>query len=157
LYTGFFNPVIKGTNSLLSVATNVGFLMREDSVILKEKMKKYYTNLGVKYKNNRSCLEIPITLKDQWNDICDTFNVYGCNWYVIDKETKIKFYLENGVEKYRRDRKNKLGIVLSSINSLRIPERFRPHSGEIFLCFGIDCFEQTKCIYYDGTVTYFDV
>lgn len=157
MYAGFFNPVIKEINSILSVSTNVGFIMREDSVILKEQMKKYYTSLGVKFKNSRSSLEIPITLNDKRDDICDTFNVYSCNWYVIDKEAKIKFYLENGVEKMTCDRKNRFGKVFTTIESLKIPERFRANSNEIFLCFGINCYEKTKCIYYDRTITYFNV
>jgi len=147
LYAGFFNPVIyTSIGGYLSVGSNVGFIMREDSVIRKQAQKEEYIKMGVR-KKSRGGLEIPITLQDQWTEINKAFDECSCTWYVIDLEEKIKFYLENGVKQTTRDITNRSGCVFCTINSLEIPEKLRPNSDEIFLCFGIGSYEKDKCTY----------
>ena len=102
--------------------------------------------MGVR-KKSRGGLEIPITLQDQWTEINKAFDECSCTWYVIDLEEKIKFYLENGVKQTTRDITNRSGCVFCTINSLEIPEKLRPNSDEIFLCFGIGSYEKDKCTY----------
>ena len=148
LYAGFFNPVIyTSIGGYMSVGSNVGFIMREDSVLRKQAQKEEYIKMGVR-KKSRGGLDIPITLKKQWTEILASFDECSCTWYVINLDEKIKFYLENGVKKTMRDRTNRSGSVFCTIKSLEIPEKLRPNADEIFLCFDIGSYEKDKCTYY---------
>ena len=147
-YAGFFNPVIYTTiGGYLSVGTNVGFIMRADTLLEKEKKMNEYILMGVK-RRPRGGLDIPITLQDKWSEINRVFDECSCTWYVVDLEKKIEFYLKNGVKKTTSDIKNRTGMVFTTIDTLEIPENLRANSDEIFLCFGIRTYEQDKCTFY---------
>ena len=163
LYSGFFNPVIHiNTNTGIdnkSVSTNVGFIMREDTVIQKNELVKYYTKLGVK-KSKMGHLEVPATLHDKFWEICKIFDTCGGSSYVPDKENRKKYYEDNGVIKIMSPRKiTKCGFY-STIKGLHIPEHFKPNIKEILICFNMDnCFNKQFITYYtiQGTTFYFDV
>ena len=84
LYSGFFNPTIIDN----VVSTNVGFIMREDMWVIKQKMKKEYINQGCNIEGLFNSLMIPITLKSKLHEISDCFDTYGATYYVVDKEKK---------------------------------------------------------------------
>jgi len=145
LFAGFFNPVI---NEDLSVSTNVGFIMRECSTLLKQKLKDEYLKMGVCMRIKNPGLIIPITLKGEIDKILSTFDVCSYNWYVLHKEKRIQYYLENGVKPTTYESKNKAGKILDTLKILDIPEKFKSNLDEIFLCFDINYYSQSKCTYY---------
>lgn len=138
LYSGFFNPTIIDN----VVSTNVGFIMREDMAILKEKKRDNYIKQGVKIEGIFKTLKIPITLEEELGEISDCFDKRGGSYYVVDKEKKIEYYLANGVVKDIY--KTKFG----SYNIVNIPEKLKNCCHEIYMCFDIDRFNQDKCTFY---------
>ena len=139
-YSGFFNPTIIDN----VVSTNVGFIMREDMAILKEKKKEEYIKMGVKMEGKYQHLNIPITLRSELGEISDCFDKHGGSFYVVDKEKKIEYYLANGVIKNTVDIISKLGIKIRTQKALRIPEHFsEKHLDEIYMCFGISSYDQS--------------
>jgi hypothetical protein len=144
LYSGFFNPTIIDN----VVSTNVGFIMREDMGVLKQKMKEEYIKQGCKIEGPFNSLKIPITLKKKLGEISDCFDKHGGSYYVVDKEKKIEYYLNNDVIKNTIESKmfgrksNNSQIIVS------IPEKFRDCADEIYMCFNIDRYYQDKCSFY---------
>jgi hypothetical protein len=156
LYSGFFNPVIhtNPNTQAKTVSTNVGFIMREDTVIQKNKLVKEYTKLGVK-KSKTGHLEVPVTLHNKFWEICKIFDTCGGSSYVPDKENRKKYYEDNGVITiYSKRAKGN-----NYIKSLHIPEHLKQNRKEISICFGLGSYEEQYYTYYtiQGTTTYFDV
>ena len=162
LYSGFFNPVIhtNPNTQAKTVSTNVGFIMREDTVIQKNELVKYYTRLGVK-KSKTGHLEVPVTLHDKFWEICKIFDTCGGSSYVIDKLNRKKYYEDNGVIKIFSNVKKSNGESYSTIKGLHIPEHFKPNNiKEILMCFDMDnCYNKQFIKYYtiQDTKIYFDV
>ena len=159
LYSGFFNPVIHTNPNIdsknrKSVSTNVGFIMREDTVIQKNELVKYYTSLGV-YKGKFEHLNVPASLHDKFWEICKIFDTCGGSSYVPDKENRIKYYEDNGIIKiYSKRAKGN-----NYIKSLHIPEHFKQNRKEISICFGLGSYEEQYYTYYtiNGSTIYFDI
>ena len=159
LYSGFFNPVIHTNPNIdsknsKSVSTNVGFIMREDTLIIKNKQKEEYTKLGV-YKGKTGHLNVPAKLHDKFWEICKIFDTCGGSSYVPDKENRKKYYEENGVIKIYSNRAKGNNYI----KSLHIPEHLKQNRKEISICFGLGSYEEQYYTYYtiQGTIIYFDV
>ena len=138
LYAGFFNPVIyTSIGGYLSVGTNIGFIMREDTALQKQKLVEDYMKQGV-YKE-RGFIRCPIALKDKFWEISAAFDVCGGNYYVPDKANRKKYYEEQGVTKIKCEKKNKAGtFTLYGYDTVRVPEHFKPNTREILMCFDIN-------------------
>ena len=74
-YSGFYNPYLSDSDD---ICMNIGYIIREDQKIKKDKLKEFYTNEGVNY--NKSQLKIPRRLQNKIHEILDIFNV---NFYRI--------------------------------------------------------------------------
>ena len=143
LYSGFFNPTIIDN----VVSTNVGFIMREDMGVVKQKMKKEYINQGCKIEGPFNSLMIPITLKSKFSEISDCFDTHDGRYYVVDKEKKIEYYLNNGVIKKTIEKKM-YGIKSNNLQIVSIPEKFRDCADEIYMCFNINHYGITNSTFY---------
>lgn len=125
-YSGFFQPHL---NELDEITMNIGYIMREDMVIKDNNLKEIYLKKGVIIENIHR-LKIPFRLKNQASEISKVFNICVWEYYNLpEDEKKMKFYLDNGVEKvsYR---------VYSFMYN--IPEKFKDDIKDILMIFNID-------------------
>ena len=111
-YSGFFPPHLKESDE---ICMNIGYIIREDQQIKKDKLKKYYIRQGVKYNEDGfGGLEIPKCLQKKIHEILDVFDKCSYNYYGVDpeEEERKQYYLNEGVKKdiienksgYKRDR-----------------------------------------------------
>jgi hypothetical protein len=78
-YSGFYNPHLSDSDE---ICMNIGYIIREDQKIKKDKLKEFYINEGV--NNNKSQLKIPRRLQNKIHEILDIFNVNFYSYYGTD-------------------------------------------------------------------------
>ena len=124
-YSGFFQPHLNESNE---IEMNIGYILRENKGIKKNKLKEYYLEKGVIVRNH-GLLNIPKVLKKEDMIILDTFDSHGYSFYGVDpvQEEQKKFYLENGVE------------LIKATYGYRynVPERFKNEKDKIMEAFEI--------------------
>jgi hypothetical protein len=74
-YSGFFPPHLTESDE---ICMNIGYIIREDQQIKKDKLKKYYISQGVKYEDR---LEIPKCLQKNIHEILDVFDKCSYTFY----------------------------------------------------------------------------
>jgi hypothetical protein len=124
-YSGFFQPHLNESNEIMM---NIGYILRENKEIKKEKIREYYLEKGVIGKEH-GYLTVPKTLKPQIRTILDVFSAYSYCFYGIDaeQEEQKKQYFENGVEMV----KIKFGYKYN------VPEKFKNEKEKIMKAFEI--------------------
>jgi len=119
-YSGFYNPHLSDSDE---ICMNIGYIIREDQKIKKDKLKEFYINEGV--NNNKSQLKIPRRLQNKIHEILDIFNVNFYSYYGTDpeEEARKQYYIDLGVKKEELSKELKLtkGIV----NKLLVPESLK--------------------------------
>ena len=97
-YSGFYEPHLTESDE---IRMNIGYMVREDQQIKKNKMKKHYIREGVKNRENGFGLEIPKKLQKKIHEILDVFDVCSYNFYGIDpeEEARKEYYIAEGVKK----------------------------------------------------------
>jgi len=120
-YSGFFEAKYDNDNDCISM--NIGYIIRENQQIKKNKQKEDYISKGVIEKQKGS-LDIPKILQKEANKILDIFDSYGYSFYGIDpvQEERKKWYLENGV---------KIKLSPAGYERVYIPEKFRENKKDI--------------------------
>jgi len=95
-YSGFFQPYLSESDE---ICMNIGYIIREDQQIKKDKLKKYYINKGV--ENDGFNLKIPKILQKNVHEILDIFDKYSYNYYGTDpeEETRKQYFIDEGVKK----------------------------------------------------------
>jgi hypothetical protein len=95
-YSGFFPPYL---SDLDEIHLNIGYMLREDQKIKKDKLKEFYINKGV--KNKGFSLSIPRKLQKNIEEILDVFNKYAYSYYGVDpeEEARKQLYIDLGVKK----------------------------------------------------------
>ena len=94
-YSGFYEPHITESDE---IRMNIGYMIREDQQIKKNKMKNHYIREGVKNRENGVGLEIPKKLQKKIHEILDVFDACSYNFYGIDpeEEARKEYYLGEG-------------------------------------------------------------
>jgi hypothetical protein len=94
-YSGFFQPHLNESDE---IEMNIGYILRENQEIKKNKLREYYLEKGVIGKEH-GYLTVPKTLKPQIMSILNVFNAYSYCFYGIDpvQEEQRKQYFENGL------------------------------------------------------------
>ena len=118
-YSGFYNPYLSDSDE---ICMNIGYIIREDQKIKKDKIKEFYTNEGV--NNNKSQLQIPRRLQNKIHEILDIFNVNFYSYYGIDpeEEARKQYYIDLGVKKEEADE----GIGNKyMVNKIFVPESLK--------------------------------
>ena len=97
-YSGFFDPHITESDE---IHMNIGYIVREDQQIKKDKMKKHYIREGVKNRENGFGLEIPKKLQKKIHEILDVFDAHCYNYVGVDpeEEDRKEYYIAEGVKK----------------------------------------------------------
>lgn len=98
-YSGFFEPHLSEDDK---IHFNVGYMLREDQQIKKNKLRRYYNSLGVNNRDKFS-LEVPKSLQKKIHEILDVFNVYCYNYVGVDpeEEERKEYYIKEGVQKVK--------------------------------------------------------
>lgn len=98
-YSGFFQPHLSENDE---ICFNVGYIIREDQLIKKDNLRKYYESLGVKKSDNFS-LEVPKSLQKKISEILDVFGSCCCNYVGVDpeEEERKEYYIKEGVQKIK--------------------------------------------------------
>jgi Asp-tRNA(Asn)/Glu-tRNA(Gln) amidotransferase C subunit len=96
-YSGFFPPHLTESDE---VCMNVGYIMREDQQVKKDKLKSSYIAKGVK-NDREGFLSIPKYLQKENNTILDVFGAFGYSYYGEDpeEEKRKQYYIDEGVKK----------------------------------------------------------
>ena len=95
-YSGFYPPHLSESGE---VCMNIGYLMRENQQIKKDKLKKMYIEKGVEYKNS-GFLKIPKWLQKESETILDAFGAFGYSFYGKDpeEEKRKQYFIDEGVK-----------------------------------------------------------
>ena len=95
-YSGFFNPYLSDSDE---ICMNIGYILREDQQIKKDKLKKFYIKEGV--SDNEFSLKIPRRLQKKTKEILNVFNSFGYEYYGVDpeEEERKQYYIDLGVKK----------------------------------------------------------
>lgn len=117
-YSGFFPPHLTESDE---VCMNIGYIIREDQQIKKDKLKKYYISQGVKCDEYGFGLEIPKCLQKKVHEILDVFDKCIFNYYGVDpeEEERKQYYLDEGVKKDVVENKS------GSKSIYIVPEKFK--------------------------------
>lgn len=95
-YSGFFEPNLTESDE---IKFNIGYVMRENQQIKKNKLKEQYLTMGVK---NRSyyCVDIPKHLQKKTDEILDVFNAHAYSYFGVDpeEEARKQYFIEEGVK-----------------------------------------------------------
>jgi len=94
--SGFFPPYLSDSDE---IHMNIGYIIREDQKIKKDKLKKFYIRQGV--SNNGFSLIIPKQLQKKTTEILDVFDSYSYSYFGVDpeEEERKQYYLDLGVKK----------------------------------------------------------
>jgi len=97
-YSGFFPPHLTESDE---ICTNIGYIIREDQQIKKDKLKKYYIKKGVEHTDGGISLKIPKILQKNVHEILDVFNKCSYNFYGTDpeEEKQKQYFIDEGVKK----------------------------------------------------------
>jgi hypothetical protein len=95
-YSGFFSPYLSDSDE---IHMNIGYIIREDQKIKKDKLKKFYITEGV--SDDRYSLLIPRRLQKKTKEILDVFNKCSYSYYGVDpeEEERKQYYIDLGVKK----------------------------------------------------------
>jgi hypothetical protein len=95
-YSGFFPPYLSDSDE---IHMNIGYIMREDQKIKKDRLKKFYITRGVSDKG--FSLLIPKKFQKKSKEILDVFNKCAYSYYGVDpeEEERKQYYIDLGVKK----------------------------------------------------------
>jgi hypothetical protein len=96
-YSGFFPPHLSESDE---VCMNVGYIMREDQQVKKDKLKEMYIEKGVK-NDRQGFLSIPKYLQKESDTILAVFGAFCYSYYGEDpeEEKRKQYYIDEGVKK----------------------------------------------------------
>jgi len=116
--SGFYPPYERDDGS---ISTNIGFLMRTNKEIEKNKLQKHYQSLGV--INEGARIKIPRALRKDQNEIMKIFGAYMSNLYGEDpeEEKRKQELLADGVYIYTPEQKSPSHIVMKK---LMVPKKY---------------------------------
>jgi hypothetical protein len=129
-YSGFFPPYLSESDE---VCMNIGYIIREDQQIKKDKLKIYYKSQGV--ENNGFGLKIPKILQKNIHKILDVFDKCSYNYYGTDpeEEKRKQYFIDEGVKK----EKTKYSYKCLVPNKFKSDENVEKITEEIRELFGV--------------------
>ena len=107
-YSGFFEPHLSDNDE---ICFNVGYMLREDQKLKKNKLRRYYESMGVTNRNDFS-LEVPKSLQKKISEILDVFGKCCYNYVGVDpeEEERKEYYIKEGVQQIKAIRSYKYKI-----------------------------------------------
>jgi hypothetical protein len=122
--SGFYPPVEREDGT---ISTNIGFLMQTDKEIQKNKLKKYYKDLGVIDEGER--IKIPRALREAQSKIMKIYRVCMSNLYGEDpeEEKRKQELLADGVYIHTPKPKSPSHIVFKK---LMVPKKYEHNEKE---------------------------
>jgi hypothetical protein len=135
-YSGFFPPHLTESDE---VCMNVGYMLREDQKIKKDKLKNAYMSKGVE-KDGYS-LKIPKYLQKNIDEILSVFDACFYNYYGVDpeEETKKQYYLDEGVKQTENKRRTYKKYLVPS--KFKDDEKAIEEIKKLFRIYKVDFYE----------------
>ena len=109
-YSGFFPPYLSESDE---IHMNIGYIMRENQQIKKDRLKFFYIREGVSDKG--FSLLIPKKFQKKSKEILDVFNKCAYSYYGVDpeEEERKQYYIDLGVKKEKMVHRYKVLIPKS--------------------------------------------
>ena len=131
-YSGFFPPHISESDE---ICMNIGYVIRENQAIKKDKLKKYYLEQGVK---DGLSLIVPKRLQKHVYEILDAFDKKYFTFIGQDpeEEARKQYFMDNGLKIIKQ-----LKLNILNLNKLQVPSRFEADIKEIKNLFNLNWVE----------------
>lgn len=142
-YSGFFQPHFTDSNE---ICMNIGYIIREDQQVKKNKLKRMYQTKGVNI-TDKGRLEIPKCLQKNINEILSVFDSCFYNYYGIDpeEEARKEFYLNEGVKEIETKNTN---TYTYKYKKYVIPSKFKDNQ---------EALEEIKELFHINVVKFYDL